>query len=428
MEDAITIALRDKHGNVVGSEIYFRALNKGILSGLMVDDRKYNYREALRKSADRIHNILDEISADLKNNIGIVRYIPLNDRKRLIKILEGCAGICIMVSKSTGKSSECIAILNLSSSKTRPASKANENELDAAAKTIRGYSGLSLSERVDILKKVLTRGASSAIGNNAKRALFLKQVERGKGREFLEDACLKFLYANNPKQFTGRCGRVIGSDEYIKHMEKHIFLHGIPNGVLSGDKTYDELVLIELKRITEQIVDDVKNRPKQAKRLSPNNRKNIMEAATELDALIHLNVKNRVEKKLIEIPIEDVTDRLHKLMESTDEKYAFYTQPAFYQSNTGLTESTGNDAVSKIIKFIVSVKSGSVTDIKLSPEWPSRWYIYEGDIIRYDAPGNILFGYVGKLFGYDDKFLSAGAGAYQFYEGHSDWSFWFHLL
>lgn len=77
----------------------------------------------------------------------------------------------------------------------------------------------------------------------------------------------------------------------------------------------------------------------------------------------------------------------------------------------------------KIIKFL-SVKSGSETDIKLSLEWSSNWYIYENDFIRKDATGNILFGYVGKFFGYDDKFLSAGAGAYQIYERHSDWSFW----
>ena len=311
-----------------------------------------------------------------------------------------------------------------SSSKTRPASKASESELDAAGKTIRSYSGMSLSERIDTIKKVLTRGAPSAVVNNAKRALFLKQIERGKGRDFLGDACLKFLYANNPKQFTGCCGRVIGSDEYIKHIEKHIFLHDIPNSVLSSNKTYDELVLIELKRIALRLENDVRRHPRKFKILSPTNRKNIMEAAAELGALLHLDIKSKILKNLKEIPIEDVTDRLHKLMESTDEKYAFYTQPAFYQSNTGLTEATGNNAVFKLIKFFLSVKGGSETDIKLTSEWSSNWYTYENDIIRHDATGNILFGYVGKLFGYDDEFLSAGAGAYQIKEGTWDWSFW----
>jgi len=72
-------------------------------------------------------------------------------------------------------------------------------------------------------------------------------VEHGKGREFLGDVCLKFLYTNNPKQFTGRCGRVVCSDEYIKHVEKHIFLNDMPSGMLNGSKAFDKLVLIELK-------------------------------------------------------------------------------------------------------------------------------------------------------------------------------------
>ncbi len=103
MEDAIVIAFRDRYGYVVGTEDYFSALNKGILLGLMADDRKYNYREALRKSADRIHNILDEIDADLKNNIGIIRYIPLIDRKRLIKYSKAVRAFAQWFQKVTAK-------------------------------------------------------------------------------------------------------------------------------------------------------------------------------------------------------------------------------------------------------------------------------------------------------------------------------------
>lgn len=52
-----------------------------------------------------------------------------------------------------------------------------------------------------------------------------------------------------------------------------------------------------------------------------------------------------------------------------------------------------------------------------------RLDIYEGDIVKKDATGNILFGYVGKVFGYDDEFLCAGAGAYQIKSLTSDLSF-----
>jgi hypothetical protein len=93
---------------------------------------------------------------------------------------------------------------------------------------MRGYSGLSASERLDVAKKVISRGKTAAIGNNAKRALFLKQAEQGKDADFLEDASLKFLYLNNPKQFTGRSSKAICSDGYISYVQKRVFLRNVP--------------------------------------------------------------------------------------------------------------------------------------------------------------------------------------------------------
>ena len=105
MEDVITIALKGQNDKVVGSGDYFFALNHGILSEIMQNHSTYNFNESLQKAADRIHSILEEIYKDLKNNIGILRYIPLNDRKELIKVITGCAGICKIVLKSPGESS-----------------------------------------------------------------------------------------------------------------------------------------------------------------------------------------------------------------------------------------------------------------------------------------------------------------------------------
>lgn len=272
MEDVITIAIKGQNGKVVGSGDYFSALNRGILSEFMQNHSTYNYNESLQKAADRIHSILEEIYQDLNNNIGILRCIPLNHRKNLIKVITGCAEICRIVSKSAGKSTDCIAMLNLSSYKTHPGSKASERELDDAVKTIRSYLGVSLSERIDTIKKVLARGKSAAIGNNAKRALFLQQVERGKSREFLNDASLKFLYANNTRQFTGHCGRVICSDEYIRYIQKRIFLHDASKRILNNSKTYGELALAQLKGIAQQIEKDLSAGKKEAKTLSPNHK------------------------------------------------------------------------------------------------------------------------------------------------------------
>lgn len=110
------------------------------------------------------------------------------------------------------------------------------------------------------------------------------------------------------------------------------------------------------------------------------------------------DVEGKIKKQLIDIPIEDITDRLHSLMKTAEEDCAFYAQPAYYQSNTGLTEATGNAFVPKTLKFVELVKNHGLYDIKRQSDWLSDWYVYEGDIVRNDAPGNMLFGYVGKVF------------------------------
>lgn len=145
----------------------------------MQDYTKYNYHQALQKSADRIHSVLEEIYQDLKINRGVLRYIPSNNRNKLIGVIESYKGLYKLAFKSTGRSADCIGMLNLTSAKTRPASKASESALDAAVKTMRSYSRLSTSERLDVAKKVITRGRAAAIGNNTKKALFLKQIEQG---------------------------------------------------------------------------------------------------------------------------------------------------------------------------------------------------------------------------------------------------------
>ena len=173
------------------------------------------------------------------------------------------------------------------------------------------------------------------------------------------------------------------------------------------------MVLEEFKRISRQLEHDLADGQKQANILSPNYRKNIMEAAKELDRFLHTNLHARIPQYFNLIPIEDVTDRLHRLMASTDATYASYSQAPVYQNALGTTVTIANSPVTKLKEFVLSVKDDSPIDIKSSPEWTGEWYIYEGDIIRFDAPGNILFGYVGKVFGYDDEFLCLGAGLYQ---------------
>ncbi len=73
------------------------------------------------------------------------------------------------------------------------------------------------------------------------------------------------------------------------------------------------------------------------------------------------------------------------------------------------------------IWFKDHVKTGALVDVKNSNvnfkrEAYSYHIIYAGQVMRADAPGNILYGYLGKAAEFSDTVLLYCAGAYQIYE------------
>ena len=50
-------------------------------------------------------------------------------------------------------------------------------------------------------------------------------------------------------------------------------------------------------------------------------------------------------------------------------------------------------------------------------------FIYEGNIIWHDDPGNILYGYLGKAMGFGDYTLYSVAGAVQIATLNSTWNY-----
>jgi RHS repeat-associated protein len=84
-------------------------------------------------------------------------------------------------------------------------------------------------------------------------------------------------------------------------------------------------------------------------------------------------------------------------------------------------ESTFEDHSSDVPWFIDHVKTNSLVDVKNSnPEFLRPWYSYHviinGEVMRADAPGNIMYGYLGTAACFDEETLLAGAGAYQIWE------------
>jgi hypothetical protein len=106
----------------------------------------------------------------------------------------------------------------------------------------------------------------------------------------------------------------------------------------------------------------------------------------------------------------DVTTKLNNLMEQNNEKYKDF--------------SSLNNAATTLATFVKLVQTGGDVDIKSKPYWQANsYYTYSGEMYRRDDMGNILFGYVGKVFNYSDGLLLFGAGAYQVYSGTSSLSY-----
>lgn len=64
----------------------------------------------------------------------------------------------------------------------------------------------------------------------------------------------------------------------------------------------------------------------------------------------------------------------------------------------------------KLKVFYDLVKNNAKLDLKNQPDWQDKQFIYNDEIIDNDVPGNIMYGYMGKVFGFADILLYAAAG------------------
>lgn len=72
--------------------------------------------------------------------------------------------------------------------------------------------------------------------------------------------------------------------------------------------------------------------------------------------------------------------------------------------------------IEKLYKFYNLVKNNGMADLK-NQGWTDSYYIFNGNTYRGDAPGNILYGQLGKAFGFSDELLFRAAGYAQFMAG-----------
>ncbi|MCY7487505.1 RHS repeat-associated core domain-containing protein [Paenibacillus alvei] len=110
-------------------------------------------------------------------------------------------------------------------------------------------------------------------------------------------------------------------------------------------------------------------------------------------------------KYQVAINAPDITKKLNELMLKYEYIY--------------IDEASKHENI-KTADFFYTVRGKSELDLKNQPGWKGyKYYVYEGELVRRDQPGNISYGYLGKVFGFTDKKLFFAAGAAQKMAGTS---------
>lgn len=118
-------------------------------------------------------------------------------------------------------------------------------------------------------------------------------------------------------------------------------------------------------------------------------------------------------KKLMEgSNLRNVTDKLLSMFIKYEHKYK--------------DEYSGLNTPAQLYIFYNLVRNGGELDLKNQGWGTKENYIFDNKVVRGDAPGNILYGYVGKCFKYQDILLQRAAGYAQQQAGTNkpEWGKW----
>lgn len=130
--------------------------------------------------------------------------------------------------------------------------------------------------------------------------------------------------------------------------------------------------------------------------------------------LNYIEIDNNISSEKNQSPwmVRDITQTLKALMVRYQYMY--------------MSSWSKESAIEKVGEFYELVRNKGPLDLK-NQGWNDKCYVFDGKMIRGDAPGNILYGYLGKVFGFSDELLCRAAGYAQTKAGTSDpsWGTWY---
>ncbi|MCI2000881.1 MAG: polymorphic toxin type 44 domain-containing protein [Clostridia bacterium] len=338
---------------------------------------------------------------------------------------------CSLAGSSPSGCSKCKSFLELSESSTKRLSRASESDIDKAVNVM--YNGGKVNicswDRLRLIEKAYSSGIIWTAGNDLKKLSYIKEVMGNHDQKFLGDVYHKYIYKRkNSEKLIGTNRRDIFSDDYIKEYEKRIF--GTELSWFMSNFDYLGFYKEKLKYVIKKMITDIGSKiNKQCFWIRAENAKRMKDAAASIEkcGISSANLYDVLKN----FELTDVTDKLMKILreakrdgKSLKAKYPnAFSNPArcqfkysvFLSTSVGLKQIS--DTISLLYEFANLVGDGCKYDIKRKSGWQyDLQYYFDGMILDYDDPGNIVYGVIAKAAGISEFVSHAGAGAVNLYD------------
>jgi len=221
----------------------------GTVLEAFVSQTRQAYSTVLKNVGQRAASMIDAIHGDLQKNAKSIRNISFGDKNALSRQVQELSNVCSMTGVSSGRSMECVFLLNQSAFPVSTSLWFDESAIRSAINQIKSNPDFFASEGLSIVRKAADWGIESAAGNDKRKAKFLEAVSQKKGRDFLRRVLEAYQEEEDTSVPTGFNGAVIGSGDYLQRIERNVFLSDLSMAYSArfGSPSYTSLLRDSLK-------------------------------------------------------------------------------------------------------------------------------------------------------------------------------------
>ncbi len=379
-----------ENGAILGSSAYWKHLNESTIFGsLMRDTSSRAYYDTLRSAGERANDAVSEVYEDLQDNLSLIAGVSSDKRSTLAKRIDALYDVCNMSGVTCRRRDDCIGILELSSRYVPSPDREVENALQMLE---RDFS-FTTYEAVSLLEEAVTWGFDRATWRDERKINFLLKLMQGNREDFLKTVLDAYNNRSGKVEARGKCGYELGSSEYLRHLEKQVFLQELPSR--SGEN-YAKLLRESLGSIAKQLERDLSVAERENSYITDPTAIVLRSAASELD---RCNISPRIS--------DDSIDRLAWFVGGNAEKIrqlqrklnevsfgAHLTEDGVYGKKTedalaNFVARVKNDLQSFLLDKEAVARAGFIASLGL--ELSSAWYnVRSPQGILPQSPGELL--------------------------------------